>query len=192
MYVKKIIIASILCFPLLMGWSSMTNDDDKKEAVKKEKSLKAFEVVMDVITSPRCINCHPTDDYPRQTDAQIQHLFGVERGSDDHGLAVLKCNSCHHEENNPYSNIPGAPHWGLAPKSMGWLGLSRTEIGQVLVDSTKNGGRTPEALVKHMSEDALVLWAWEPGENRTVPPVPFKEFKKALKTWLDNGAFVPK
>ena len=137
------------------------------------------------------MNCHPSDDQPRQGDDRHKHLFNVQRGIDNHGLTVQQCATCHHEENNPYTNVPGAPHWGLAPKTMGWMGLTDAEIGKVLLDKEKNGGRTPEALVKHMSEDKLVLWAWNPGKGRTLPPVSLDNFKKALNQWLENGAHIP-
>ena len=151
----------------------------------------AFDTVMSVLTSPRCINCHPTGDRPRQRDEQIIHLFNVVRGEDNHGGPVQTCETCHHEENNPYSRVPGAPHWGLAPKSMGWFGLSHAEIAERLLDPETNGERSHEDLLHHMSEDPLVLWAWEPGADRTLPPVPHGEFVQALAEWLDAGAPIP-
>lgn len=151
----------------------------------------AYETVMEVLTHPRCSNCHPVDHVPRQTDAQIEHLFNVTRGEADHGGPVQTCETCHHEENNSYSRVPGAPHWGLAPHSMGWLGLSHDEIARNLIDPTKNGGRDFDALLHHMREDALVLWGWDPGEGRTPIPVPHDEFVEALEIWLDAGAPIP-
>ncbi|MEM7343654.1 MAG: hypothetical protein AAF485_05390 [Chloroflexota bacterium] len=151
----------------------------------------AFDTVMTVMTSPRCSNCHPTGDRPRQRDEQIIHLFNVTRGEDNHGGPVQTCETCHHEENNPYSLVPGAPHWGLAPKSMGWFGLTDAEIAQTLLDPAKNGGRTHEELLHHVSEDPLVLWAWDPGEGRTPPPVSHEEFVEAMAIWLEAGAPIP-
>lgn len=157
----------------------------------QDADTEAFDVVMSVITHQRCMNCHPTDDRPRQRDEQILHLFNVTRGEDNHGGPVQTCETCHHEENNPYSLVPGAPHWGLAPKSMGWLGLSEAEIAQTLLDPTKNGDRSFDDLLHHMSEDPLVLWAWDPGAGRTPPPIPHDEFVNALEAWLDAGAPIP-
>ena len=151
----------------------------------------AFDTVISVLTSPRCINCHPTGDRPRQRDDQIFHLFNVTRGEDNHGGPIQTCDTCHHEENNEYSNVPGAPHWGLAPKSMGWYGLTDIEIAEVLLDPEMNGGRSHEDLLHHMSEDALVLWAWDPGNGRTPPPVSHDEFVDALEIWFEAGAPIP-
>ena len=167
------------------------NEPAKNTQSKQSAEVEAFDTVMSVLTSPRCINCHPTGDRPRQRDEQIFHLFNVTRGEDNHGGPVQTCDTCHHEENNEYSNVPGAPHWGLAPKSMGWFGLTDAEIATVLLDPEMNGGRSHEDLLHHMSEDALVLWAWDPGEGRTTPPVSHDEFVAALEVWLAAGAPIP-
>lgn len=153
--------------------------------------IEPFDTIMSVLTHPRCSNCHPVADRPRQRDEQIIHLFNVTRGEDNHGGPVQTCETCHHEENNPYSLVPGAPHWGLAPKSMGWYGLTDAEIAEALLNPTKNGDRTFEDLLHHMSEDPLVLWAWEPGNGRTPPPVSHEEFVQALEEWFDAGAPIP-
>lgn len=164
---------------------------ERDTAKEKAKSLEAFKTILQVLKHPRCINCHPVGDRPRQGDDQHFHLFNVQRGADNHGGPVQKCQTCHHEENNPYSNVPGAPHWGLAPKSMGWFGLSDAEIGQRFIDKKMNGNRSPEELVHHMTHDPLVLWGWNPGGNRTPVDVPFEAFKEQLDIWLKNGAHVP-
>jgi hypothetical protein len=150
-----------------------------------------FQTILKVLKSPRCMNCHPSDDQPRQGDDRHIHQLNVVRGVDNHGGPVQTCNTCHHVDNNIYTNVPGAPHWGLAPKSMGWQGLTDAELGRAILDKAKNGNRSPEEIVAHMSGDALVLWAWNPGEGRSVPPVPLNDFKKALNDWLADGTPVP-
>jgi hypothetical protein len=160
-------------------------------APDKDKSLKAFQTILTVLKSPRCINCHPTNDVPRQGDVQRLHPFGVVRGAADEGGKVQKCSTCHHGENADFANVPGAPHWALAPKSMGWFGQSDAEIGRRLMAKKANKGRSPQDLVKHMSSDSLVLWAWNPGKGRQKPPVELDEWRKVLQEWLVNGAAVP-
>jgi (2Fe-2S) ferredoxin len=174
-----------------LGTTFSSYSSDSINFQNKEKSLAAFDTILTVIKSPRCMNCHPLNDRPRQGDDQKIHALNVQRGAFDTGTEVQKCATCHHEENNPYTQIPGAPHWQLAPKSMGWYGLSDFEIASRLVDTTLNGGRTPEELVHHMSHDALVLWAWEPGGDRKPPSIAFEDFKTALQNWLLNGALIP-
>ena len=167
------------------------------EAESKElESEQAFDKMMDVLTHQRCMNCHPTDNIPKQGDDRHPHYFGIARGDEDHGFEATNCNTCHQSENNLYSGVPGAPHWALAPASTGWEGLTRVEIAERLLDRTSNGNRSHEELVEHMTMDELVLWAWNPGVDangvaREVPPVSEEEFKKAVELWFENGAVIP-
>lgn len=155
-----------------------------------------FDVMMSVVTHKRCMNCHPSGDRPRQGEDSHLHNFNVQRGPDNHGLKGLQCETCHQKENNDYSGVPGAPHWGLAPSSMAWEGLSRTEIARSILNKENNGGKSLEEIVKHMTEDDLVLWVFEPGVDdegnaREAPPVSEAEFIAAVKAWASAGAVVP-
>lgn len=161
-----------------------------------QKSNEAFDKMMDVLTHQRCMNCHPNDNIPKQGNDSRPHYFGMSRGENDHGFQATKCATCHQSENNAYSGVPGAPHWGLAPASMGWEGLSRTEIAKRMLNTKTNGGKNHQELVKHMTEDELVLWAWKPGvdangKQREIPPVSEEDFKTAVELWFSNGAVVP-
>ncbi len=156
----------------------------------------AFERVMSVVTHQRCMNCHPTDDFPRQSEDSHIHRFGVQRGPENHGLAALQCGSCHQEANNLSSGVPGAPHWGLAPRSMGWQGLDKFEIAAAMLDRTKNGNRSLAEVEHHLTEDPLVLWVFEPGVNnegieREKPPLSKEEWVAAVKEWIASGAEIP-
>lgn len=156
-----------------------------------------FTTMMQVLTHKRCVNCHPAGDRPHQGEDSHVHNFDVQRGPDNHGMVALRCESCHQEENNDYSGVPGAPEWSLAPLSMAWEGLSRVEIARSMLDQEKNGGRDLEAIVHHLTEHPLVLWAWEPGidaegEPREPPPVLKEEYIQAVKEWAEAGAVIPK
>lgn len=155
-----------------------------------------FDKMMKVLTHKRCVNCHPAGDQPRQGEDSHLHHFGVRRGEDNQGVAAMRCNSCHQAENNDLSGVPGAPEWSLAPLSMKWEGLTRVEIAQSMLDPERNGGRSLEDIVHHLTEHELVLWAWEPGVNsegnpREKPPVPKEEYIKAVKDWAASGAPIP-
>ena len=177
---------------------SMNTDYDlvKKEPIRLSSNDINFTKMMDVLTHQRCMNCHPNDHIPKQGEDSHPHYFNMHRGKDNHGFEATKCNTCHQPENNKYSGVPGAPHWGLAPATMGWQGLSHKEIAQSLVDKEKNGNRGYDDLIRHMTEDKLVLWAWEPGVDaegnpREVPPVSKEEFAEAIKQWFADGAVIP-
>lgn len=179
-----VVVISIISFSI----SSFQIKDDT--LLKKEKSLESFKQMLTVIKHPRCMNCHPSDDYPRQGDGRNVHLFNVQRGKDNEGLAAMRCNTCHQKTNNPYSNVPGAPKWHLAPIGMAWQGLSDEQIGESILNQKTNGGKNLEELVHHMTKDTLVLWAWNPGKGRALPPLNQAQFAKAVKDWADNGAVV--
>jgi len=158
--------------------------------------LEAFDKMMSVLTHKRCINCHPSDNYPRQGEDSHIHNFGVQRGPDNHGVAALKCETCHQSANNDLAGVPGAPEWSLAPLKMAWQGLSRVEIAKSMLNPENNGGRSLEETVHHLTEHELVLWAWEPGVDangkpREKPPVPKDEYIAAVKAWAAAGAPIP-
>ncbi len=156
----------------------------------RNAGLKAFTDVASVLRSPRCLNCHPAGDVPRQTDAQQPHFPAVARGADGHGLIGMRCNACHQDENQ-LNGVPGAPHWGLAPRPMAWAGLNDYELAEQLKDPERNGHRTLEQMIDHVSTERLVLWAWIPGGNRPVPPLTHEQFVQRFKDWVAAGAPSP-
>lgn len=150
-----------------------------------------FAPIAAVLRHPRCLNCHPRDDRPRQGDDGHIHLQNVTRGPDDLGFVNLRCTACHRDENNEYSGVPGAPTWHLAPLSMGWAGLDDADLCVTLKDRKKNGGKDVAALVEHMAADKLVLWGWSPGAKRAPVSTPHAEFVKQLKAWQAADAPCP-
>lgn len=146
-----------------------------------------FQPLYDVLTHPRCLNCHTNTEFPRQGDERKRHAQLVVRGPDNHGAETLQCSACHQDKNVADDAVPGAPHWALAPLSMGWEGLNAVELCQAVKDRRKNGDRSLDDLFHHMSEDALVLWGWSPGKGRTLPPLSQPEFVQALQAWVDAG-----
>ncbi|KAK0341748.1 hypothetical protein LTR94_025134 [Friedmanniomyces endolithicus] len=108
-----------------------------------------------VIQHPRCLNCHPVGDRPNQTDQMRPHEPFVTRGPDDHGAPGLECSTCHGFTNFEPSGTPGDPHWALAPLSMGWQGKSLREICLQIKDRARNGDRSLDDIVHHMTEDHL-------------------------------------
>lgn len=150
-----------------------------------------FSPIAAVLKHPRCMNCHPRDDRPRQGEDRHPHLQNVVRGPDNLGFVNLRCTSCHRDENNAFSGVPGAPNWHLAPLSMGWQGLTDGEICTALKDPAKNGGKDIKALVEHMESDKLVLWGWAPGGTRAPVATPHAEFMTHVKAWAAANAPCP-
>ncbi len=145
-----------------------------------------FAPLYQVLTSPRCLNCHTATAFPRQGDERRVHDFKVARGSDDHGAAGMRCATCHTDHN--FGAAPGAPRWSMAPLSMAWEGLNPTQLCERLKDPARNGQRSVAQLVDHMQNDPLVGWGWAPGGTRKPVPMAKEDFVHALKLWADHGA----
>ena len=146
-----------------------------------------FDPIARVATHPRCVNCHQAE-VPRQTELSLRHTQGVLRGRDGHGARGMQCASCHQGANTAEGRVPGAKHWQLAPLSMSWQGLKAGEICRQMQDPFRNGNRrTPAQVINHMASDPLVLWAWEPGGERSKPPLSHADFLRALHVWAQQG-----
>src|SRR5262245_17714920 len=55
-----------------------------------KQSAAIFTELGRVLTHPRCVNCHPAGDRPRQAEGR-PHQPPVERGADGHGLPAMRC-----------------------------------------------------------------------------------------------------
>ena len=151
----------------------------------------SFDAIGTVVMHPRCMNCHQIDA-PRQDDNQTPHQQNIVRGPDGHGVPALQCKACHQTTNTGNGFVPGAAGWQLAPLSMNWQGLSKRQICINMKDPARNGARrTGEEVIAHMRTDPVVLWAWEPGADRTTPPISHDEFVRRLEIWKDDGMPCP-
>jgi len=155
------------------------------------RSAAMFSELGRVLTHPRCVNCHPAGDRPRQGDQARLHQPPVERGADGHGLTAMRCASCHKDANFDPGRVPGHPEWHLAPREMAWEGLSVAQICAQIKDPARNGGRKVEDLVHHIGEDTLVGWAWHPGFGRTPAPGTQKQAGALVAAWVSTGAACP-
>jgi hypothetical protein len=166
-------------------------------AEQKQNALAAFETVREVLQHPRCQNCHIPGDAPLQFDAGLVHAQNVQRGPEGKGAPGLACATCHGADNPPPSygpnQPPGAPNWHLPPPEhrMVFIGLDSAALCAGLKDTKENGGKDLAALYKHVAEDALVLWGWDPGEGRAPVSVPHARFTAQFKVWADAGAPCP-
>lgn len=159
------------------------------------RSAALFVEMARVIQHPRCLNCHPVTRSPTQGDDLHPHVPPI---SSDSAMAAggLPCSSCHQEHNSPTSSagirsVPGAPHWGLAPESMAWQGLTTAEVCQQIKDPARNGDRSLEKIRVHLAEDHLVGWGWHPGEGREPVPGTQEQFGQLVTAWIETGAHCP-
>lgn len=167
--------------------ASVTDDPVKARA--------AFNDAVKVFFSARCSNCHPAGDTPTQGDKMMPHTMGVIRGTDGKGAPEHRCDTCHQEMNLEGEGLPpGAPNWHMPPADhkMPFQGVSAAELCRNLKDPKTNGGRkTLKEAVHHVETDPLVMWAWSPGEGRTLPPLSHADFVAKLNDWINNGGACP-
>lgn len=163
--------------------------DTIADPVERSKAL--FVEAGRVIQHPRCLNCHPTDAHPRQGDAMAFHQPPVVRGEGGHGVAAMRCDTCHLQENVDHAGVPGNPSWHLAPIEQGWIGESLNTICEQIKDPETNGGLELDALHEHMAHDSLVGWAWAPGTGREPAPGTQASFGELIAAWIETGAHCP-
>lgn len=158
---------------------------------------KLFEPIRSVLQHPRCQNCHIAGDQPLQYDEGKPHSMLVMRGMSGFGVPAMQCSACHQEKNaSPTMGDhapPGAPHWRLPPpqNKMVFKDLTPKELCLVLRDPQQNGGRNGKQLKEHFADDKLVAWGWNPGGQRTVPPLTKAQTVSAVNQWVDAGMPCP-
>ncbi len=160
------------------------------------ESVRLYMQMHQVLSHPRCVNCHPKDDTPKQGLDQHVHVPPITRGPQDRGPVGIACAACHTEANYDPGRVPGAPNWHLAPLSMAWEGKSAPELCRALTDRSRNGNRDINATVKHLIEDKLVAWGWAPGidlngQPRVPVPMAKDEFDRIVVAWARSGAACP-
>jgi hypothetical protein len=202
---SPILLLILAVFVVCLGLS--TRAEDKRDEVLTAdpdlaQGLAAWQQVYSVLISPRCINCHTATVYPQQGDDRHRHFANVVRGPEGKGVPALNCVSCHQTQNADSTGTPGGPDWHLAPLSMQWQDsnnrpLSSAAVCRAVTDRSRNENMDGQALLRHHTEAALVLWAWNPGRRpdgtmRTVPPLTHAEFVNATRIWVEARTPCPR
>src|SRR5258705_12136692 len=141
----------------------------------KARSVALFAEAAKVITSPRCMNCHPATRQATQGDDLHPHVPLMYGGRYGVGLPGLPCRACHGPSNvttlaESIASIPGNPAWGLAPASMAWQGKSLPKTCLQIQDPGRNGGRARAKLREHMVKGLAIPCALRAGDRTTRAP----------------------
>lgn len=198
---SALVIAAALVGSVALSSIYAANGTTSGSDTAKTDGAVAWAAVYSVLTSPRCLNCHTATDYPQQGDQRRRHFANVVRGPDGLGVAGLNCATCHQEVNADSTGVPGARNWHLAPLSMQWQDtndrkMSSAAVCRALTDPVKNHGFDGPGLLKHHEEEALVLWAFDPGRRpdgtmRSLPPITHEQFVEATRHWVEAGMPCP-
>jgi hypothetical protein len=158
----------------------------------RARSAALFQEAGRVLTSPRCLNCHPPDDRPRQGEDMRMHQPPVQGAAGGMGVPGMRCFACHGPANYDPAGVPGNPKWRLAPVEMAWIGRSLGEICEQMKDPQRNGGKSLQEIVEHNEHDILVGYGWAPGAGRTPAPGSQKQFGELMRAWAETGAHCPR
>lgn len=176
-----------------------------KGAVSEAEGLAAFTRIYEVVSHPRCANCHTgADNIPMWyggTDGPAQpHGMNINAGESRIGAETLLCSTCHRTSDDLRSDPNAPPHagldWQLAPVDFEWFAKSPAEICAQLSDPDRTGGRDWMGLAEHLVEDAghrgFVLWGWNPGGGRAPAPYTLQAHVDDVLAWGVSGQPCPK
>lgn len=187
--------------PTTEAAQAMVKADQASLAPKNEEDkVKGVEVwgnIYQVLSHPRCANCHVADDRPRWSGKSYGktrlHGMNVQATETRMGMPGQQmCSTCHAETNSDLPHgPPGVKEWKLAPVEMVWWEKSSKELCAIVKDPTKTGGRDIKSFADHIGHDPLVAWGWKPGVGREPAPFSADETVAMLEQWLALGLPCP-
>ena len=173
-------------------------------SVSEEQGLAAFERIFEVVSHPRCANCHTDDSNlpmwsgPSYGKAR-PHGMHIDAGVSRIGAEYIPCSTCHRTDSDFEADPHAPPHfgidWQLAPVEFVWYGQTPTFVCEQLKDPERNGGRDWVGLVNHLLDDAghrgPVLWGWNPGGVREPAPYSLQQHIDDVALWGVAGQPCP-
>ena len=161
-------------------------------SVSRADGLEAWTRVYDVISHPRCSNCHvganniPMWSGPSYGNAR-PHGMNISAGDSRIGAEYLQCSACHAYREGvndvPHAAPQVAMNWQLPPVEAEWFGKTSDEICNQLRDPERNGGRDFNDIASHLEHDLILHWAWNPGEGREPAPYSLQEHVNDILAW---------
>ena len=186
------------------GEHGLTVTEKEEGSVSREQGLQAWSNIHEVISHPRCANCH-TDEVSRpmwsgpEFKEARPHGMNINAGESRTGAETIPCQTCHVTSTLPNDTPHAPPHtgmeWHLAPVEMVWFGVAENEICAQLRDPERNGGRDGAALIEHITHDAevkgLISWGFDPGGGREAAPGSMQQHLDDTINWIAAGMPCP-
>ena len=194
--------------PALATGQAATIDPPAEGSVSASDGLAAFDRIYEVVTHPRCANCHvgpegiPMWSGPSYGKTRA-HGMNIRAGESRIGIEALACSSCHTKLSEDREGANDLPHaaprvnafWRLAPAEFVWFGQSKDEICAQFSDPDRTGGRDAVGLARHLVEDAehggFIGWGWKPGGNREPAPYTLQDHVNDILAWGAAGTPCP-
>ena len=173
-------------------------------SVSEDEGLDAWSRIYDVVSHPRCANCHtgesdrPMWSGPSYGKTRV-HGMNIQAGNSRIGAETILCATCHTTKNGDWDNANASAHsaprvatlWRLAPVEADWFGRSAEQICAQLRNPETNGNRDPIAIAEHLNHDLILHWAWTPGGSREPAPYSLQEHVNDILTWGVAGTPCP-
>ena len=186
------------------GAPEITFEVPEAGSVPAAEGTAAFERIYEVVSHPRCANCHVGEDNrPMWTGPSYgqprPHGMNITAGESRIGAETLLCSTCH-RTNGDHDTDPHAPpraglDWRLPPVAFQWFDRSPAQVCAQLSDPERTGGRDWVALAEHLVEDAghrgFVLWGWNPGGTREPAPYSLQTHVEDILAWGAAGMPCP-
>ena len=194
---------ALILLPTL-AFAEGTVEPPPEGSVSAEEGAAAWERVHEVVSHPRCANCHVgPDNIPRWAGLgrgpDAPHGMNINAGDSRIGVETMLCSTCHQTAERPNAQDGAPPHvqldWMLAPVEFQWHGKTSAEICAQMSDPDRTGGRDWIALAEHLAEDAghggFVGWAFEPGADREPAPYGLQAHIDDVLAWGAAGQPCP-
>ena len=200
MRVKLLVAVAALLMSMLTAYAVVQGQSDSLATPESfasigdtaQRSVALFTELGKVLTHPRCVNCHPAGDRPRQGEmGRPAPAAGRARRGRSWPRRPCAARSATRRPTSSPAACRAIPEWHLAPREMAWEGKTLGEICVQIKDPERNGGRSLEDLIHHIGNDTLVGWAWAPGYGRQPAPGTQKEAGALVEAWVKTGAVCP-
>lgn len=162
----------------------------------RETGLAAWARIHEVVSHPRCTNCHVGDSGQPMWNAlghgaDKVHGMGILADESRIGASSIPCAACHVTSGLP-NETPHAPahideDWRLPPAELVWLGRDTAEICTRMRDPDRNDGHDLDSLVDHTLTSAFVAYGFDPGAGRSAPDGSPEDMARDLQAWAAAG-----
>lgn len=158
--------------------------------------LDAWGRIHEVVSHPRCTNCHVGDSGQPMWNAlgygpDTVHGMGVMADETRIGALSVPCSTCHVTSDRPNVTAHAPGHidddWRLAPAELVWLGRESADICTRMRDPETNDGHDLDSLVDHTLTSEFVAYGFDPGAGRSAPDGSPEEMARDLQAWAAAG-----
>lgn len=181
-----------------LAHSAGAQTTDAAPTVGRAEGLAAWERIHEVVSHPRCANCHVgPSDRPMWSGpsygAARPHGMNVRAGESRIGAETLVCATCHTTRQIDAPRHPPAVegYWRLPPIEAHWYGQTEAAICAQLSNPALTGGRDAVGIADHIGHDAVLQWAFNPGGGREPAPYSWEAHAEDVLTWGAAGTPCP-